>query len=351
MYYTGKVYKLEINSFVDERRDPVKASYAAVDFLQDLYNMYHDWVLVIAAYNCGPGNVNKAIRRSGGKRDYWEIYYRLPRETRGYVPAFIAAAYVMNYHKEHNLYPKKHDLPILCDTIVINERVHFEQISHFMDLSVAELQSLNPQYRRNIIPQGKPYVLRLPFDQTTRFIDVQDSIFGYNDSVYFNPENLSKSPELKSYNPGAPTADHVKLVYTVKSGDNLGFIASWYNVRVSDVRYWNGIRGNTIRGGQKLRIYKHKNKASKYKAIDTMSFAKKQASIGKTVTAKADPKPIIQENLNDGEYETYVIRNGDTLWDIAKLYPGVSDTDIMRWNGITNAGKISVGQRLKIKKI
>lgn len=351
MFYTGKAYKLEISSFVDERRDPIEASQAAANFLQDLYNMYHDWVLVIAAYNCGPGNVNKAIRRSGGKKDYWEIYYRLPKETRGYVPAFIAAAYIMNYHAEHNLYPKKCDLPILCDTIMINERVHFEQISHFMDISVAELQSLNPQYRRDIIPQGKPYALRLPFDKTNRFIDAQDSIFGYNDSVYFNPEKLSKTPQLTSYNPGPPSSSHVKLVYTVKSGDNLGFIAEWYDVRLSDVRYWNGIRGNTIRSGQKLRIYKPKNKVAKYQSIDDMTFTEKQATKGKTVSAKKTPTPLVAENLSEGEYDIYVIRNGDTLWDIAKLYPGVTDTDIMRWNGISNAGKISVGQKLKIKKI
>lgn len=352
MYYTGKAYKLEINSFVDERRDPIKASYAAVDFLQDLYAMYGDWVLVIAAYNCGPGNVNKAIRRSGGKRDYWEIYYWLPRETRGYVPAFIAASYVMNHHVEHNLHAKKCDLPVLCDTIMLNERVHLEQIAHFMDVSLSELQALNPQYRRNIIPaQSKAYSLRLPFDETTKFIDAQDSIFGYLDSVYFNPEALSKTPKYTTYNPGPPSNNHVKLLYTVKSGDNLGYIASWYDVRLSDVRYWNGIRGNTIRGGQKLKIYKHKNKISKYKTINTMTFAEKQASIGKTVKKSTSSKPVAFENLNDGEYEFYTIRNGDTLWDIAKLYPGVSDTDIMRWNGISNAGKIAVGQKLKIKKI
>lgn len=352
MYYTGKAYKLEINSFVDERRDPIKSSYAAVEFMQDLYEMYHDWTLVIAAYNCGPGNVNKAIRRSGGKRDYWDIYYWLPRETRGYVPAFIAAAYTMQYYEEHNLYPKKTDLPVLCDTIMINERVHFEQIAHFMDVSVDELQALNPQYRRDIIPaQTKSYALRLPFDETTKFIEAQDSIFSYLDSVYFNPEALSKTPKNTSYNPGPPSNDHVKLVYTIKSGDNLGYIASWYDVRLSDVRYWNNIRGNTIRGGQKIRIYKHKNKVAKYKKIESMTFTEKQASIGKTVKATTKAKPVLAEVLSEGDYDLYTIRSGDTLWDIAKLYPGVSDTDIMRWNGISNASKISVGQKLKIKKI
>ncbi len=347
MYYTGKSYKLEINSFVDERRDPIKSTYAAIEFMNDLYDIYEDWILVIAAYNCGPGNVNKAIRRSGGKKDYWEIYYRLPRETRGYVPAFIAATYVMNYHKEHNLSAIKSELPILCDTIILNEKIHLEQISHFMDIELTELRNLNPQFRRDIIPGNtKPYSLRLPYDQTLSFIDNKDSIISYKDSVYFNPAAMAKTPVNNSYKPSAPTKNHVKLTYSIKSGDNLGFIAEWYQISVSNIKYWNNLRGSRIRAGQKLAIYVHKSKVSKYENINTMSFAQKQASIGK----KTEPKttaPI--KPLKQGEYELYTVKRGDTLWDIAKLFPGVTDTEIMSWNGITNAAKISVGQQLKIK--
>lgn len=347
MYYTGKMYKLEINSFVDERRDPVKATYAAVDFLQDLYDIYDDWILVIAAYNCGPGNVNKAIRRSGGKRNYWDIYYHLPRETRGYVPAFIAATYVMNYYKEHNLVPEKSDLPILCDTIMTKDRIHLEQISKVMGVKLETLRSLNPQYRRDIIPgKDKSYAIRFPFEETTRFIDMQDSIVGYLDSVYFNPEALSKTPVYHSYKPGPPTKNHVKLTYTIKSGDNLGFIAEWYNVSVSNLKYWNNIRGSQIRSGQKLAVYVHKTKVAKYEKINQMSFTQKQASIGKTVK-KESAKPAV--TLKEGEYELYTVKRGDTLWDIAKLFPGVTDSEIMQWNGISDASKISVGQKLKIK--
>lgn len=347
MYYTGKSYKLEINSLIDERRDPIKATYAAIEFMDDLYDIYGDWILVIAAYNCGPGNVNKAIRRSGGKKDYWEIYYRLPKETRGYVPAFIAATYVMNYYQEHNITPKKAELPVLCDTLMINEKVHFEQISQYMDIDVAELRSLNPQYRRDIIPgNSKPYILRLPSNKTLAFIDKKDSIVSYNDSVYFNPAAMSKTPIHNTYKPGAPTKNHTKVYYTIKSGDNLGFIAEWYNVSVSNIKYWNGIRSSRIRAGQKLTIYVHNTKVNKYKNINTMSFAQKQATIGKKVEVKTSTptKPLKQ-----GEYELYTVRRGDTLWDIAKLFPGVTDTEIMHWNGITNAAKISVGQQLKIK--
>jgi len=352
MYYTGRMYKLEINSYVDERRDPVKSTYAAIHFLKDLYNIYQDWVLVIAAYNCGPGNVNKAIRRSGGKTDYWDIYYHLPRETRGYVPAFIAAAYVMNYYGDHHLSKKTCDLPIMCDTLLIDQQLHLDQVSRVMGIGIDELRTLNPQYRRDILPaNGKSYVLRLPFNQTTRFIDLEDSILAFNDSVYFNAEALSKAPAYNSYTPGvAPTKNHVKIFYTVKSGDNLGYISNWYNVSVSDLRYWNGLQRNVIRSGQKLAIYIHKSKADKYRSVDDMTFAKKQALIGKTATSSSDDNTEPIEALNTGEYDLYTVRSGDTLWDIAKLYPGVTDSDIMRWNGISNARNISVGQQLKIKK-
>ncbi|MBI9065815.1 MAG: LysM peptidoglycan-binding domain-containing protein [Salinivirgaceae bacterium] len=349
MYYTGKMYKLEINSFVDERRDPIKASYAAVEFLKDLYNIYDDWILAIAAYNCGPGNVNKAIRRSGGKRNYWDIYYYLPRETRGYVPAFIAATYTMNFYKEHNLSAKKADLPILCDTINVKDKIHLEQISQVMGMSLAEVRSLNPQFRRDIIPgNNKEYSIRLPFDRTTQFIDLKDSIIHYKDSIYFNPEAISNTPEYTTYTPGPPTKNHSKLTYQVKSGDNLGYIASWYGVRVSDVRHWNNVRHNMIRVGQKLLIYVPKSKLSKYDGINAMTYTQKQASVGKTVS-KSENKTVAVENLKEGDYEFYTVRRGDTLWDIAKLYSDVTEGDIMRWNGISNANKIAIGQKLKIK--
>jgi membrane-bound lytic murein transglycosylase D len=352
MYYTGRMYKLEINSFVDERRDPVKSTYAAISFMQDLYDIYHDWILVIAAYNCGPGNVNKAIRRSGGKRDYWDIYYHLPRETRGYVPAFIAAIYIMNYYDKHGLTPKRNTFPILCDTIMVADKVHLEQISKVMGISLDEIRSLNPQYRRDIIPgQSKQYALRLPFEKVTCYIELEDSIMHYKDSVYFNPAAMSKAPEYNTYVPGPPKGNYTKLVYSVKSGDNLGFISCWYNVNVSDLKYWNGIYRNNIRSGQKLVVYVPKGKESKYQSINEMSFAEKQASVGKGSSVQA--QTTAQQGgttLSPGEYELYVVRRGDTLWEIAKQYPGVTDTDIMQWNGLSEASKLSVGQQLKIKK-
>lgn len=180
MLGTGKQYGLEVNSLVDERRDPVRASYAAARYLRDLYHIFGDWNLVIAAYNCGPGNINKAIHRSGGLKDYWQLYPYLPAETRGYVPAFIAANYAMTYYCEHNICPMSTRLPLQTDTIVVDRDVHLEQISAVLDLDIEMLRSLNPQYRRDIVPgTTKKYAIRLPMADTGRFIDMQDSIYSY----------------------------------------------------------------------------------------------------------------------------------------------------------------------------
>jgi membrane-bound lytic murein transglycosylase D len=345
MYGTGRVYGLEINSLVDERMDPVKSTHAAARFISDLYGMYDDWLLAVAAYNCGPGNVNKAIRRAGGKKNFWDIYYYLPRETRGHVPAFIAATYTMHYYKEHNLTPKNIELPLNVDSIMVNEKLHLKQVAEVLDIPLKQLQDLNPQYRYDIIPgQIKPYSLRIPESATLSFIDYQDSIFNYKDSLYFSSTKVPE-PSTNMYAPQAPGKDYVKLSYTVKSGDAVGLIAQWYNVRTSDLRYWNNIRGNMIRSGQKLAIYKHKSNAQKYRDINDLSYAEKQARIGKKATPKTE-EPV---DDNNGEFEIYTVKSGDTLWDIAKLYPGVTDTDIMRWNNINNASSLKPGQKLRVK--
>ena len=183
MNATGKRYGLKINSMIDERRDAVKSSYAAAHYLSDLYNIFGDWSLVIAAYNCGPGNINKAIQRSGGKRDYWEIYPYLPSETRGYVPAFIAANYVMTYYCEHNICPMLTKLPVQTDTIMLYRNLHFEQIAQVLGIDIKELRTLNPQYRRDIITgYSEPTDLRLPVDYISKFIELEDSIYAYDAS-------------------------------------------------------------------------------------------------------------------------------------------------------------------------
>ena len=350
MYGTGRIYGLEINSLVDERRDPIKSTHAAAKFIKN-HDIYGDWLLAIAAYNCGPGNVNKAIRRSGGKKNFWEIYYYLPRETRGHVPAFIAATYTMNYYKEHNLYPKEVELPIYSDTIMVNKKLHLEQVSKVLDIPIKQLRDLNPQYRYDIVPgNSKPYALSLPGDKSLAFIDLQDSIYTYKDSIYFNKNQINK-PTYTYKVPNLPGKDYVKLSYTVKSGDAVGLIAQWYNVRTNDLRYWNNIRRNLIRSGQKLTIYKHKSSAQKYRDIDKLTYAQKQARIGKTVPRTTATASVSTASLSgkDSDYVIYTVRSGDTLWDIAKMYPGVSDTDIMRLNNISKASSIKPGQKIRIK--
>jgi len=350
MYNTGKMYGLTMNSLVDERRDPVASTHAAARYIKDLYEMYNDWILAVAAYNCGPGNVNKAIRRAGGKKDYWDIYPFLPRETRGHVPAFIAATYIMNYYPEHNLLPADIAYPLTNDTIMITRQLHLEQVSEVLDIPMQLLRDINPQYRADLIPVTKnPLPLRLPMEKAFRFIDLEDSVYSYKDSVYFNPERLNKTAAALSSLPGAPPpANSTQIVYTVKAGDNIGYIAEWYNVGASNIRNWNNISGNLIRTGQKLNIYVPNNLASQYQDIDNLSFEQKQARIGKAVSVPVARASSVVTTGNDGDYIIYTVRSGDTLWDIARQYPGVTETDIMRLNNLSNARRIQVGQTLRI---
>jgi membrane-bound lytic murein transglycosylase D len=285
MYSTGKHYGLTINSLVDERRDPLAATHAAARFLADLYRMYHDWTLALAAYNCGPGNVNKAIRRSGGRRNFWDIYYYLPRETRGYVPAFIAATYSLTYAEDHLLSKAPLELPLYTDTMKVNQAVHLQQVAEVLNIPIGQLRDLNPQYRQDVVPgtSRQSYAIRIPQDQSGAFIDLQDSIFAYKDSVFFDPGKKVASPQRysSSYRVDLPADKYDKLYYTVRSGDNVGFVADWYDVRSSDLRYWNNISRNLIKVGQKLVIYKPKGSSVRYKNLDKMSFSEKQAFAGR----------------------------------------------------------------------
>lgn len=262
MYGTGRMYKLTINSFVDERRDPIKSTEVAIKFLSDLYSIYNDWTLVIAAYNCGPGNVNKAIRRSGGKRNYWELYYYLPRETRGYVPAFIAATYTFNYYKEHGIYPKPINFPVTTDTITINRMLHLQQVSEVLGIPINQLRDLNPQFKQDIIPgKFKPYKFRIPLSQVGPFIDNEQAIYAYKDSVFFNKKTeITPAQYNSSYQHYVPSGS-VKYIYKVIEGDVPGTIAQRYGITVTQLKDWNNIRRNIIRIGQKLTIYIPKEKA------------------------------------------------------------------------------------------
>lgn len=332
MYGTGKQYKLNIDSYIDERRDPKKSTVAAVTYLKDLYNIYGDWMLVIAAYNCGPGNVNKAIRRSGGVKNYWDVYFHLPKETRGYVPTFIAAMYVFNYSEDYNLYPLKSDFPPLCDTVMIRKKLHFEQIAQVVNMPLEQIIELNPQYKNNIIPATayNPLAIKMPYNYASEFVEKHDSVLAYNRLKYFDNKDRIVDPRAR-YQDFVQTSPNVpkKVYYTVKRGDVLGSIANKYKVRVSDLKYWNKIKKNTVRRGQKLVVYlpsKGNNEAIAEVSVKSESSSKASKS----------------------NYTYHKVKRGENLWTIARKYPGVSNKDIILWNNITNAKVVKAGTRLKI---
>jgi len=343
MYGTGKLMGLEITSFVDERRDPVKSSEAAARYLKYLYDVYNDWHLAIAAYNCGPGNVNKAIRRSGGKTNYWELYYLLPRETRGYVPLFIAATYMMNYYEEHNLRPQIPSMPIDVDTIMVNNYLHFDQLTATLNIEKEYLQALNPMYRRGVIPasESKPYPVVLPYEKTFEFIEKDTLVFAHERERYF-PNNTLVNPVESGSGHFTPSdvKGKAKIVYTVKSGDTVGGIAARYKVKPGDLTYWNNIQKNLIRVGQKLAIYVPEKDKSKLENSGTASASQKQTSTNSSATAAN----------SSAEFEYYTVRDGDNIWNISQKYVGITSDEIMELNKISNEKGLVVGQKLKIPK-
>lgn len=329
MFGTGKSLGLEINSLTDERCDPYKATEAAIRYLKQLYATYNDWNLAIAAYNCGPGNVNKAIRRSGGKTDYWELYYYLPRETRGYVPAFIAANYIMNYYCEHNLCPVMTEMPVHSDTISVNEMIHFQQISERLNIPIEQLRMLNPQFRRDIVPGNvRPTTLRLPVQQLYTFIDLQDTIAAYrSDELLVN--------NRRQVGPGGITSTGETSIHRVKSGENLGLIARKHHTTVSAIKQLNGLRSDRLKIGQQLVVLgspkTHANASKKSNKI------------------KTDKSTTITEQTA-GSYGLHTVKRGDNLWSIAKHYPGVSAEMIRKANNLRN-NNLKIGQILQIPQI
>ena len=276
MLSTGKQYGLEVNSLVDERRDPVRASYAAAHYLRDLYKIFGDWNLVIAAYNCGPDNINKAIHRSNGATDYWQIYPYLPKETRGYVPAFIAANYIMNYYCDHNICPMQADLPGKTDTVVVSRDVHFEQVAKVLGMEIGQIQQLNPQYRRNIVNGStRPMALRLPATLVGKFIDNEDSIYAYRPDVLLAKRTeVDVNEDAPSYSRRSLSSSRSKSSssrnsrhkgkkgkknkggrnVTIRQGDTLSEIAKRNGTTVKKLKKLNKISGSSIRAGKKLRI-------------------------------------------------------------------------------------------------
>lgn len=256
MLATGKQYGLTVNSIVDERRDPIKASYAAAAYLHDLYRIFGDWTLVIAAYNCGPENVNRAIRRAGGVKDYWQIYPYLPRETRGYVPAFIAANYIMNYYCDHNICPLRSKLPVKTDTVVVSRDVHLEQIAAVCGVSLEELRTLNPQYRRDIVNGlAGPAAVRLPASAVNTFIDNEDSVYAYKaETLLTRRSEVEVNQTSVSQGKSGRRSGRGRKTVTVRKGDTLSAIAARNGTTVAKLKRLNGLKSNNIRAGRKLRV-------------------------------------------------------------------------------------------------
>ena len=339
MYTTAKNYGLIINSYVDERLDPFKAADAAARYMYDSYRIFGDWNLAISSYNCGAGNVNKAIRRCGGSKDFWAVYDYLPRETRGYVPAFVGAMYAFTYYKEHGIVPDQIQMPAHLDTFQIRRMLHFQQIHDLTGISVEELRNLNPQYIHDIIPGNeREYILRLPLKYSGKFIEVEDSVYTHRAKELFSPSTLQNVAASGS------AASAGKITYRVKSGDYLGRIASRYHVTVAQLKKWNHLRSNNLRVGQVLVIY---GKGSAPAATSSTAPAQTKP-VEPRKTGQTSAKPA-QVNAGDsGTGTVYVVKQGDTLYSIARQYPGVSADDIMKYNGITSA--IKPGMKIKIPK-
>lgn len=334
MYGTGKFMNLNITSYVDERCDPYRSTEAACQYLKMLYGMFGDWHLALAAYNAGPGTINKAIRRSGGKTNYWELRPYLPAETNGYVPAFIAVNYVMSHAAEHNLYltpPKYYHNDL--DTVRIKSTVTFQQLSQALNISVEEIAFLNPEFKRGIIPYTGGdvyYTLRLPKPHIGLFVSNENAIYSMNQQLA-NTNETSVNPVI--------TRQEVKKIHNVKKGEHLSIIARKYNVSVKEIKEWNRLKSNALYKGQKLIIYTEEQTASKQP--DNILSAKpssNQNAENKTNSSTGEKGKVIY----------YTVKAGDTLWNISKRYDGVTVKDIMKWNNLTPKSSIKAGDKIKI---
>lgn len=337
MYPTGKLYGLQISSYVDERCDPYKETVAAAEYLKNLYSIFKDWQMVLAAYNAGPGNISKAIRRSGGKKTYWEIRPYLPKETQGYVPAFIAATYVMTYGEEHNIYPttpKKTYFEI--DTVVVKEQMTFEQIAEALDIEVEDIQYFNPQYRKNVVPSGGNAIC-LPKSKIGVFLTNESEIY-----AAIKQQQAMDGTETITYK-------EVKKTYVVKKGEYLSTIARKYGVSVSEIKSWNYIGKKGVRPGKKLVIYVPENESKKIDlklAKSEEKDAKEVNSVSTKRLAVNSAKSSNSKSKGNTKSKYHKVKSGESLYVIAKKY-GVSIDEIKSENNLKSSN-LQIGQTLKI---
>ncbi|MDP5198359.1 LysM peptidoglycan-binding domain-containing protein [Flavobacterium sp. DG2-3] len=422
MYGTGKQYALKIDSYIDERSDPLKATAAASEYMSKMFNIFGDWELVLASYNSGPGNVTKAIRRSGGKTKYWDIRNYLPKETQGYVPAFLATMYLFEYHKEHGINPVRAVVKNFeTDTVCVKNQMSFKQIADLLDMPQSQIKLLNPSYKREVVPfyQGEQHFIRLPKDKVATFVSNEEQIYAYvNYDTNFRSTSsrlaVKYAPKAKVAKPAVAkpaTIDNGDFeFYKVRKGDNLGAIAAKYDVSISEIKKWNNLKTNAVAIGRSLKIKSDEPSTIKANAaIDKKeeaiasaddkdkptavdmdyvvvagdnlgSIAKK---FGTTIAELKELNNLTSNNIGLGKTliiskaaivieeptstaiasnsvdsfkkkaasknvsEDYYVKKGDSLYSISKKYPGVTISDIKKWNGIKDED-IKPGMKLKI---
>ncbi len=355
MIGTAKDMGLTVNTLVDERRDPIRSSEAAARYLKQLYNKYGDWSLAIASYNCGPGNVQKALQRAGGgKKDFWDIYYYLPKETRGYVPAFIAANYVMNYYEDHNIGKALSKRPIVTDTVMVKQDIYFEQISEVLGIPIQELKILNPQYRKNVIPGNThPYALTLPSKQCFAYISSEDSIKNHKSDIYGHRSEVNIADQSGDY---TTVEKRITKSHRVRSRETISQVARKYGVTTSQIKKWNGLRSGKLRKNQVLKIYV----TQRVKVpVENKEQTKPTPQEQETTTAQVDnsttevdetttEEPVVEEPKPEktAAVKYHKVRRNETLSSIARRY-GITVSQLKRWNGLrSNTAK--VGTTLKV---
>ncbi|TDE04903.1 LysM peptidoglycan-binding domain-containing protein [Flavobacterium hiemivividum] len=354
MYHTGKQYNLKIDSYVDERSDPLKSTAAAAKYMSNMYAVFGDWELVLASYNSGPGNVSKAIRRSGGKQSYWDIRKYLPKETQGYVPAFLATMYLYEYHKEHGIKADKAVVQhFATDTIMIKKQMSFKQIADLLDVPVSQLQLLNPSYKLNVVPfyHDENHYIRLPREKIATFVSNEDKMYAYVQHEIDRKENPFQHSSAVAKNDESNTVTKTisrskTKYYRVRRGDNLGSIANKYDVDVATIKKWNGLRSNTIAYGKTLKIISTESVAQAIKKEAKVEIAAVDIKAGKEVNNKKDTKA---DTLSTKAATVYVVQKGDNLNSIAQKN-NVTVAEIKEWNNLSST-TVQLGASLMVAEV